>query len=74
MISSAFATPVPAHSDELKVSFPAEHVLLLSFNRPKSLNTMTPQMERDLDALMSWFSDEPSLWYAPPPPPCPHQH
>ncbi|KAF8167219.1 enoyl-CoA hydratase [Crassisporium funariophilum] len=52
----------PQHSSELKVALPAEHVLLLTFNRPKSLNAMTPTMADDLKALLDWFEDEPELW------------
>lgn len=56
---------VPKHSDEIKVSFPADHVMLLTFNRPKSLNAMTPTMDEDIDRVLSWFENEPSLWYVP---------
>jgi enoyl-CoA hydratase/carnithine racemase len=52
----------PAHSDEVKHSFPVEHVLLLAMNRPKSLNAMRDSMERDLAALLNWFEGEPALW------------
>ncbi|KAI9445378.1 enoyl-CoA hydratase/carnithine racemase [Lactarius indigo] len=54
----------PSHSDEVKVSFPKEHVVLLIMNRPKSLNAMCHTMESDLEILLSWFEDEPSLWVA----------
>jgi len=53
----------PVHSDLVKVGFPAPHVLLLSFNRPKALNAMTPLMETDIKNLLDWFEDEPELWY-----------
>ncbi|KAH9043671.1 enoyl-CoA hydratase/carnithine racemase [Lactarius pseudohatsudake] len=54
----------PSHSDEVKVSFPKEHVILLTMNRPKSLNAMCQTMESDLENLLSWFEGEPSLWVA----------
>ncbi|KAH9176869.1 enoyl-CoA hydratase/carnithine racemase [Lactarius sanguifluus] len=54
----------PSHSDEVKVSFPKEHVVLLIMNRPKSLNAMCQTMESDLEILTSWFEGEPSLWVA----------
>jgi hypothetical protein len=57
-----FSKP-PTHSGELKVSFPAEHVLLLALNRPKMLNAMSPQLEADLNLVLAWFDDEPELWY-----------
>lgn len=64
-MSSPFLTPVPLTSEELQVSFPEghEHVLLLTLNRPKSLNAMTPTMQADLQRVLQWYDDEPSLWY-----------
>ncbi|KAF8079327.1 enoyl-CoA hydratase/carnithine racemase [Lyophyllum atratum] len=59
---STTALRPPAHSQELKVDFPAEHVLLLTFNRPKSLNAMTPRMTEDLRNVLDWFENEPALW------------
>jgi len=53
---------VPSHSDEIKVSFPTEHVMLLTFNRPKSLNAMTPVMTADIGTVLDWFDNEPGLW------------
>ncbi|KDR85919.1 hypothetical protein GALMADRAFT_235082 [Galerina marginata CBS 339.88] len=52
----------PQHSNEVKVAFPVDHVLLLTFNRPKTLNAMTPQMSEDLKKLLDWFEDEADLW------------
>lgn len=60
--SNTDPTP-PAHSAELLVSFPAPNVLLLTLNRPKALNAMTPTLEADLYNVLRWFDDEPSLWY-----------
>jgi enoyl-CoA hydratase/carnithine racemase len=54
---------LPPHSDEVKVSFPTERVLLLTLNRPQALNAMTPQMENDIKTVLNWFESEPSLWY-----------
>lgn len=52
----------PVHSSQLKVEFPADHVLLLTLNRPQSLNAMTPTMAEDLRRVLDWFEDEPQLW------------
>ncbi|KAH9920220.1 enoyl-CoA hydratase/carnithine racemase [Epithele typhae] len=52
----------PAHSEEVKLSFPQEHVMLLTFNRPKSLNAITPTMTSDIKTILDWFDNEPSLW------------
>lgn len=53
----------PSHSDEVKISFPKEHVVLLAMNRPKSLNAMWHVMEGDLEKLLNWFEGESSLWF-----------
>ncbi|KAJ7754487.1 enoyl-CoA hydratase/carnithine racemase [Mycena metata] len=53
---------VPSVSEEVLVSFPKDHVLLLTLHRPKSLNALTPQMTEDLRRVLNWFEDEPSLW------------
>ena len=53
----------PAHSNELQVNFPGPHVLLLTFDRPKTLNAMTPRMSEDLTVILDWFETEPELWY-----------
>jgi hypothetical protein len=55
----------PALSDELKLEFPADHVLLLVMNRPKAMNAMTPQLEADLATALDWFDNEPDLWSVP---------
>ncbi|KAJ7064898.1 enoyl-CoA hydratase/carnithine racemase [Mycena amicta] len=52
----------PKVSAEIIVEFPKPHVLLVTFNRPKSLNAFTPQMLEDLRQLLNWFEDEPELW------------
>lgn len=55
---------IPSHSDQIKVSFPIEHVLLLTFNRPQSLNAMTPTMTADIGRVLDWFENDASLWCA----------
>jgi enoyl-CoA hydratase/carnithine racemase len=56
------ATIPPVHSSELEVSIPEEHVLLLTFNRPASLNAMSPTMAKDISSVLKWFDDQPNLW------------
>ncbi|KAF4975481.1 hypothetical protein FZEAL_7744 [Fusarium zealandicum] len=60
MAQSWFQRPPPALSMGL-VSFPAEHVMLVVFNRPKMLNAMTSVGEYDFEALWSWYDNEPWL-------------
>ncbi|KAE9396965.1 enoyl-CoA hydratase [Gymnopus androsaceus JB14] len=57
-------SPPPPHSEQLLVSFPTEHVVLLTLNRPKSRNAMTPQLQKDLESVLDWFSEESGLWVA----------
>jgi len=52
----------PSHSDEIKTAFPQEHVMLLTLNRPKALNAVSPAMQGDIERLLDWFDNEPSLW------------
>ena len=53
---------IPDHSSQLLVSLPADHVLLLTLNRPRSLNAMTPEMTEDLNRILDWFEEEEELW------------
>jgi enoyl-CoA hydratase/carnithine racemase len=52
----------PATSGSLIVSFPAHHVLLLTLNRPKSLNAMTPELQEDIEKTLDWAEVEPEIW------------
>lgn len=36
--------------------------MLLTFNRPKALNAITPTMTSDVKRILDWFDQEPSLW------------
>ncbi|KIY44639.1 ClpP/crotonase [Fistulina hepatica ATCC 64428] len=53
---------VPAHSKQLVVDIPAEHVLQVTFNRPEVLNAMNPTMTSDMEAVLKSFEQEPELW------------
>jgi enoyl-CoA hydratase/carnithine racemase len=56
-------TPPPT-SSQLQLSFPIPHAILITFNRPKSLNAMTPEMTEDMERVMDWFENEEELWVA----------
>ncbi|KAF8131419.1 ClpP/crotonase-like domain-containing protein [Boletus edulis] len=56
------SSQVPPHSDQLKVEFPLEHVLLLTLNRPDRLNAVSRQLNSDLTSVLRWFDEEPRLW------------
>ncbi|KAF9005839.1 enoyl-CoA hydratase/carnithine racemase [Hymenopellis radicata] len=52
----------PAHASTIILSFPSSHVLLLTFNRPDALNSVTPDMRKDLERVLDWFEAEDELW------------
>jgi enoyl-CoA hydratase/carnithine racemase len=54
----------PSVSDELQLDFPAEHVIVMTLNRPKALNAMSTTMANDLKRVLSWFEAENQLWVA----------
>lgn len=43
------------------VSFPTPHVMLVVFNRPQALNSMTSAGQYELESLFAWYDSEPSL-------------
>lgn len=43
------------------ISFPSPHILLVTLNRPKQLNSIPPAGHIALDALFRWYDEEPSL-------------
>jgi len=52
----------PHHSEQLLLSYPAPHVLQITFNRPKQLNAMGQQITNDLKHVLDWFDKDPELW------------
>ncbi|OCB87051.1 ClpP/crotonase [Sanghuangporus baumii] len=58
-----FQPPPPTTSKQLIVSFPAEHTVQLTLNRPEAMNAMSPTLQDDLERTLAWFDAEPSLWY-----------
>lgn len=60
MAQHAFQRQPPTQSYGL-VLFPAQHIMLVVFNRPKTLNAMTSVAQYELESLFSWYDSEPSL-------------
>ncbi|KAH7007017.1 ClpP/crotonase-like domain-containing protein [Ilyonectria robusta] len=60
MALPTFKRQPPAQSYGV-VSFPAQHVMLVVFTRPRALNAMTSAGEYELEALFAWYDAEPSL-------------
>ncbi|KAK6221713.1 enoyl- hydratase isomerase [Colletotrichum tabaci] len=56
----AFATPPPA-VPEVDISFPRPHVLLITLNRPRHLNSIPSELHYTLASLYDWYDAEPSL-------------
>ncbi|KAI1420781.1 enoyl-hydratase [Xylaria sp. FL1777] len=54
------SSPPPPVPDVI-VSFPAQHILLVTLNRPKQLNAIPRPQHFALEKLWAWYDDEPSL-------------
>lgn len=59
-IPKSITEPPPPVPDTL-VSFPSEHVLLVTLNRPKQLNAIPITSHPLFDDLWRWYESEPSL-------------
>lgn len=60
IMSQTFSTPPPSIPDVV-VSVPADHVLLVTLNRPQQLNALRREAHYLLDQLWTWYENEPSL-------------
>jgi hypothetical protein len=63
MSNPSLASPPPTQTYAL-LSFPSPDILLVTFNRPESLNCVNVASSWELDALFTWFDNEPSLCVA----------
>jgi enoyl-CoA hydratase/carnithine racemase len=60
MSNPSFTTPPPKQT-YAAISFPEQYILLVTFNRPTSLNCINMPSHWELDALFTWFDNEPLL-------------
>ena len=60
MTLNNFINPPPT-VDDVILSFPRFHILLVTLNRPKQLNAVTRSMHAQLDRLWAWYDAEPAL-------------
>jgi hypothetical protein len=60
MSNPSLASPPPTQTYAL-LSFPSPDILLVTFNRPQSLNCVNVASSWELHALFTWFDNEPSL-------------
>jgi enoyl-CoA hydratase/carnithine racemase len=51
----------PPSVDNVLVSFPKPHVLLITLNRPEKLNAIPPAQQYQLEELFNWFDNEKAL-------------
>lgn len=51
----------PPSVQDVLVTFPVPHVLLVTINRADALNAMTRRMHTELSALWDWYDSQPSL-------------
>ena len=54
---------VPSHTDEIILSLPAPHTLLLTLNRPQALNAVSPQLTDSIDRILNWAEQEGDIWW-----------
>ncbi|KAL9610555.1 MAG: hypothetical protein Q9167_004736 [Letrouitia subvulpina] len=59
-MSHTFATPPPTTSFA-RIAFPTSQTLLVTLNRPESLNCISSAGHRELHSIWSWLDTEPSL-------------
>jgi len=59
-MSQTFTAPPPTCQHAL-LTFPIPTILLVTLNRPKSLNCINIAGHHELDAVWKWLDDEPSL-------------
>jgi enoyl-CoA hydratase/carnithine racemase len=59
-LPKTLTSPPPPVPDVL-VSFPAPHILLITLNRPKQLNSLPSSLHAPLAALYDWYDEQPSL-------------
>jgi enoyl-CoA hydratase/carnithine racemase len=51
----------PPETPSFLLSYPADHVILVTINRPKAMNSLPGAAHWEGDALFSWFDNEPWL-------------
>lgn len=44
------------------LSVPEPHILLLTINRPKQLNSLNPEANREMDSLLDWAEENDDIW------------
>ncbi|CUS08083.1 unnamed protein product, partial [Tuber aestivum] len=55
-----FCTPPPP-TDNLILTFPSPHILVVTINRPQAMNCINTQTHSEMSQVWRWYDDEPSL-------------
>lgn len=53
--------PSPPRCPDVTVTFPTEHILLATLNRPSKMNSITKAAHWHLDSLWNWYDENPKL-------------
>lgn len=62
LIKSLRTSPTqPPPTPNYLISYPAPHVILVTINRPKAMNSLPYAAQWEADTLFNWFDNEPSL-------------
>ncbi|EXF81603.1 hypothetical protein COL5a_006138 [Colletotrichum fioriniae] len=56
-----FASPPPDVGPDAAVSFPRKHIMLITLNRPRHLNSIYSELHYSLARLYEWYDTEPTL-------------
>jgi len=56
-----FNTPPPEVGDHILISFPTPYTLLVTLNRPSSMNCINALGNAELSKVWNWYDSEPSL-------------
>ncbi|KAF3937783.1 hypothetical protein ABW19_dt0205265 [Dactylella cylindrospora] len=59
--SMTFKAQPPKTSENVLVSFPSKHILLVTMNREKQMNALSSDVVWEMDAVWRWFDAEPEL-------------
>ncbi|KAK2627800.1 hypothetical protein QTJ16_002446 [Diplocarpon rosae] len=59
-MASDLQTQPPA-ADSFILSYPAQHIVLITIDRPQQMNSLPYQAHWEADGIMNWFDAEPSL-------------
>ncbi|KAF2101251.1 ClpP/crotonase [Rhizodiscina lignyota] len=60
-MKSSFGISSPPAVKFPEITFPTPHILLVTLNRPRSLNCVNTDGHYELEELFKWFDDEPQL-------------